>query len=103
MLEQACTGLPAASFPAATPDLTMKAWPGGVQPTPLQCWPSSMAFCSIYFRTEDGRMDCYPAVATKLRECSRIHRTGATVLDQHTAHVTHWPVRMDGPVNAMAW
>ena len=57
----------------------------------------SMASFS-HFRAEDGQMDCYPAVATKLRECSRIHRT-----DQHTADASRWPVRTGGPVNAMAW
>eukprot|EP00435_Cladocopium_sp_Y103_P047996 s1160_g14.t1 len=39
VLNKACTELPDASFPADTPPQTMQAWPGGVQPTPLQCWP----------------------------------------------------------------
>eukprot|EP00913_Durusdinium_trenchii_P001084 g994.t1 len=42
-LNPACTALPDPSFPAETPPQTMEAWPGGVQPTPLQCWPRSLA------------------------------------------------------------
>ncbi|CAE7573933.1 unnamed protein product [Symbiodinium necroappetens] len=37
--DPACVSLPDASFPGSTPEKSMKAWPGGVQPTSLQCWP----------------------------------------------------------------
>jgi len=37
--DPACMSLPDASFPGSTPEKSMKAWPGGVQPTSLQCWP----------------------------------------------------------------
>eukprot|EP00437_Effrenium_voratum_P026933 CAMPEP_0181411492 /NCGR_PEP_ID=MMETSP1110-20121109/7905_1 /TAXON_ID=174948 /ORGANISM="Symbiodinium sp., Strain CCMP421" /LENGTH=475 /DNA_ID=CAMNT_0023534117 /DNA_START=48 /DNA_END=1472 /DNA_ORIENTATION=+ len=58
-LNKGCTELPGSSFPAETPLETMKAWPGGVQPTPLQCWPR---------RTDGQLMRCRNQTATVLED-----------------------------------
>mmetsp|Transcript_61601 Transcript_61601/g.144409 ORF Transcript_61601/g.144409 Transcript_61601/m.144409 type:complete len:490 (+) Transcript_61601:61-1530(+) len=38
-INPACTELPDSSFPGENSEKSMKAWPGGLQPSSLQCWP----------------------------------------------------------------
>jgi len=38
-VSQACTGNPSSSFPAQDAAQAMQVWPGGEEPTSLQCWP----------------------------------------------------------------
>jgi len=67
--EAACSDIPGPEFPASTAAASRAAWPGGEQPTNLQCWP----------RLQSGFPD-------------RCHSRMATVLEDTAAG---WPGRCD--------